>query len=248
MLDSTKTETAREGLFRKIRALLAKTTDAGCTEEEALSAASLARRLMDDYNIAHADLEEPDPWAEQDFPQWASGRRPRARALRWSLRREIFSTVGRYCDCRALITETNQLRYFGRESDVLFAGWLLESLDAFGLRSWALFEAAQGLSDEPFTADRESFLLAFSQRICERLRDEIAARTAPETTGSALILNRNALRDSEYRSRYPALGRARGQGGRNADPASYAAGGAAAARASFHRPMAGSRGPVLIGR
>ena len=38
-------------MAKKIRALLAKTTDAGCTEQEALSAAALTAKLKADYDI-----------------------------------------------------------------------------------------------------------------------------------------------------------------------------------------------------
>jgi hypothetical protein len=241
------TETAREGLFRKLRALLAKTTEAGCTEEEALSAASLARRLMDDYNVAHADLAEPDPWADMAF-DWSSpfkGRKPRKHG--WHLRREIGLTIAKYCDVKARLNSSEaRIKFFGHESDVMFAGWLLESLDAFGVRAWNLFEAAQALSDAPFTADRESFLLAFATRINERLLAETTTRTAPATSGSALIVQRNALLTEEYTKRFPNLGFARSQSGRMTDAASYAAGSTAANRAGFHRPMGAKTGPLLI--
>lgn len=58
---NTANPSARERLHAKIRALLAKTTEAGCTEAEALSAAALASDLMDRYNVEHGDLDG-EPW------------------------------------------------------------------------------------------------------------------------------------------------------------------------------------------
>lgn len=244
-MTSPQAESRRDSLFRKIRALLAKTTAAGCTEDEALAAAALARRLMDDYDIASTDLEEPNPWTEQDFPNTS----PRQRKRDWRLRRAIAGAIGLYCDCRTIHWDDNTIRFFGRESDVLFAGWLLESLDAFGLRAWAIFDAAQSLMDEPDTdaPDRESFLLGYSERIRERLITEAKARTAPTATGSGLILVRNAERDALVAQRYPGLVRVNATRGRMADPRSLAAGSSAADRAGFHRPMAGRTGPLKIG-
>lgn len=247
---TTTSRTAdREALFRKIRALLAKTTEANCTEAEALAAAGLARRLMDDYNIAHTDLNDDEPFTDTHFPWGSPGSRTRKRNA-WRLRTEIAFTIATYTDTRArLNTDHGLIKYFGRESDVLFAGWLLESLDAFGLRAWSLFEAAQSLIDDPDTTrpDRESFLHGYATRINERLLEEATTRTAP-ATGNALVLNRRALVDDEYARRFAGkLTRWRGQTGRIADAASVAAGSAAGNRAGFHRPMAGGRGPVLIG-
>jgi len=244
---NTTNETARQALFRKIRALLSKTTLAGCTEQEALSAAAIARRLMDDYNIAHADLNEPDePWTDEAF-DWNSnerGRKPRRDA--WRLRREIAWAIATYTDtkCRVNVSE-GKLKYFGREGDVLFAGWLLESLDAFGIRAFNTFAAAQSFSDEPYTADRESFLLAFAERIKDRLIAE--SKTRSTGTGSGLIVVRNSLLTAEYARRFPNLGLYHGQRGRMADPTSYNAGSTAGNRAGFHRPMSGSAsGPKLL--
>src|SRR6188472_2763823 len=47
----------REKMLDKIRALLSKTTENGCTEEEYLAALAKARALMDAYEITEADLQ-----------------------------------------------------------------------------------------------------------------------------------------------------------------------------------------------
>lgn len=49
--------TDRESLRRRIAALLAKTVERGCTEEEAIAAASVAARLMRDHGISEAELQ-----------------------------------------------------------------------------------------------------------------------------------------------------------------------------------------------
>ena len=48
--------TQREGLLDKIRALLAKTMEAGCTEEEAMSALAKAQAMRDAYAVTEAEL------------------------------------------------------------------------------------------------------------------------------------------------------------------------------------------------
>jgi hypothetical protein len=56
-MGAAKMTDSREKMFDKIRALLSKTTAAGCTEEEALTALAKARALMDAYEITDADLQ-----------------------------------------------------------------------------------------------------------------------------------------------------------------------------------------------
>ena len=48
----------RSNIINKIRALLSKTVENGCTEAEAMSALSLAQTMMDTYEISDADLNE----------------------------------------------------------------------------------------------------------------------------------------------------------------------------------------------
>ena len=49
--------TNRDDLIEKVRALLSKTVDNGCTEAEALAALDKAHALMDAYEVTGADLQ-----------------------------------------------------------------------------------------------------------------------------------------------------------------------------------------------
>lgn len=61
-------------IIEKIQALLNKTTDNGCTEEEAASAAAMAQKLLDKYNLDMAAVnnaaQEQDPLADYGFIQF----------------------------------------------------------------------------------------------------------------------------------------------------------------------------------
>jgi Protein of unknown function (DUF2786) len=48
--------TQREGLLEKIRGLLAKTLENGCTESEAMAALDKARAMMDAYAVSESEL------------------------------------------------------------------------------------------------------------------------------------------------------------------------------------------------
>ena len=47
----------RESLLSKIRALLAKTMEAGCTEEEAMAALAKAQAMIAAYEVTDAELK-----------------------------------------------------------------------------------------------------------------------------------------------------------------------------------------------
>ena len=47
---------SRKKMFERVRAILAKTIDAGCTESEAFAALAKAQELMAAYDISEAEL------------------------------------------------------------------------------------------------------------------------------------------------------------------------------------------------
>src|SRR6476660_3391736 len=47
----------RDSLVEKIRALMSKTIENGCTEHEALAALDKTRAMMDAYEVTEADLQ-----------------------------------------------------------------------------------------------------------------------------------------------------------------------------------------------
>lgn len=48
-----------DAVLRKVKALLAKTQDNGCTKEEAEAAAIKAQELLDEYNLSYFETEAP---------------------------------------------------------------------------------------------------------------------------------------------------------------------------------------------
>jgi len=182
---NTANPSARERLHAKIRALLAKTTEAGCTEAEALSAAALASDLMDRYNVEHGDLDG-EPWhteytTREGAETRGTKRRKNARKAAFAFRALIYGEIGRYCHCHGIMNpDKGTIRFHGRHSDALFATWLLEALDAFAYRAWGGFEAIHALDDNFLVdSDKEAFMTALAHRLNERLKEARARRCPP---------------------------------------------------------------------
>ena len=117
--------TELDKLKTRIQALRAKTIDNGCTEEEALSAASKVAQLLDRYDLSLSDVEMREaPCERLEYETWRKKRIPIDGCV---------GAVAHFCDCRVW-REKNQAgeaRYvfFGLRSDVAVAHYLTELID-----------------------------------------------------------------------------------------------------------------------
>lgn len=147
-----------------LRALQAKTTAAGCTEEEALAAAEKLAELLTKYNLSHDDLAAPDGWGQEEVSLGAR-RRPRD---------DLWGAVAYYCDCKSWFHRTSNARwkgvYFGRAAHVAVAIYLHELLDR------AITDALERYKEDPAyqrrrkVSTRRAALKAFEVGMVDRLR------------------------------------------------------------------------------
>jgi hypothetical protein len=86
--------TDREKLLAKIHALLAKTIEQGCTEEEALAALAKARGMMDAYEVTEADLQLTKTETAILRSEPPGSRDPH------KIKTYLASAVARFFDCR----------------------------------------------------------------------------------------------------------------------------------------------------
>jgi hypothetical protein len=241
--------TSRSEVAARIRALLAKTVDKGCTEQEAMAAAAKAKELMDKYQL---DLSE----AELEEEGFVRSTADRAERRRFNVQEWIAGAVAAYTDtkCWRTISEIgyrSKYRYvfFGLKSDVEFANWLLKALEAFTWQKADEYGIASGNSDYHSKRD---FAMACANRISARLRAEAEARktknTARASTGKSLVVVKHQLIEHEFNKLGLRLrgGSSRSYSGYGVEGSS-AAGRAAGDHATFGRPMNGGRGTVRIG-
>ena len=248
----------RKKILAKIKALMAKTEDVGCTEAEAFAAMLKARELMDLYDLDEADLTFGGEEVRQERVQrWDRD------GIRWTL----CGYVARFCDCRiwgeGSDSASSKIVFLGLESDTTFARWLLDTLTAFIQRSAIHYLAdvgapVMGMTDlfgAPLNGasreeKRRGFVVGCTQRICERLNLMTAERQAKSASdGRSLVVVKNALVTDAFRKLNLQLRRSRGSGMTTSDGGAAAAGRAAGDRASFGRPVGGGRGEHLaIGR
>src|SRR5438552_4170627 len=95
--------TQREGLLDKIRALLAKTVGAGCTESEALAALSKARAMMDAYAVGDDELslaKEEKAILRREPPGTKDPHR---------IKQFLARSVAQFCECTAWLDRDRTL-------------------------------------------------------------------------------------------------------------------------------------------
>jgi hypothetical protein len=238
-MDLKRTEQI-QAIAAKIRALLAKTEENGCSEEEALLAATKAQELMAKYHVNLTETElRAEPMARESRP--SQGR------IDDSVRNALAMAIAAFADCTCWVSgyRTKATVFAGLESDAQFARWLLDSLASFIDRGAKLAQK-DGM-------DRRSFALGAAHRIAQRLRDEIAKRKAAAAkhygTGTELMVRTKRDMVSQYLKDVGIKLRSRSSYTQSAgDRDAYSAGASYGNGASFSRPVNGNGSVARIGR
>jgi hypothetical protein len=226
----------RENLLSKIRALLAKTMDAGCTEEEAMAALGKAQAMRDAYAVTEAELnltKEEKAVLRSEPPGTKDPHR-----IKWQL---LFG-IEKFCNCKAWRKRRAKgggLVFCGLPADVQFATWLLDHLAAFVQAELVehLMDAAP--SNEGRKEAIRSFVFGCAQKIEDRLLELCKqSEVVASSNARALVV----IKDAAIQAKLQELDiHLRAEGGccGGGDLASYRAGKAAGDRATFGRPVSG---------
>lgn len=219
---------AKRKLIDKIKALLAKTMENGCTEHEALAALALARRLMTENDVGEDDIA---------FGGEQVAEETRVKVDHDEIRDKLVNGVAKFCGCAGYGRRKahGYVSFVGLQSEAIFAHWLLDTLAAFVEREIAKYAASFG-GRRITRIERVSFVIGCAGRIAARLID--LAPKQPKGSGRDLVLARSALInkfmvDNAIKLREPFRLYDK------ADEAALAAGTEAGNRAQFNKPIDG---------
>lgn len=246
----------RKSILAKVKALLAKTTENGCTEGEAMSALDKARQMMDAYDISDTELAFDGEKVVRNTAEKAD-----PDGIRWGL--GLCVGVATFCDCKVW-GEGEKIVFFGLETDTVFASWLLSTLETYIRRQSLQFLADMGravggetdlfgapLAGKDREHKRRSFIYGCVVRIAERLKEAARERKSQvQSTGRDLVVKKNALVEDAYRALSLNLRKGKSRRGVSVDGWSMQRGQQAGDRANFSRPVRGNgNGSTLaIGR
>jgi hypothetical protein len=240
----------RESVLKKIQALMAKTVEKGCTEEEMMAALAKAQALRDAYCVTEAELnltKEEKAILRREPPGTKDPHR-----IKWFL----LGSVSKFCNCkgwRRRRDEGGGLVFCGLPSDAQHASWMLDTLTNFVQTALVDFLMDAQPSNEDRREAIRSFVLGCTDRICQRL-DELREQSDELREQSATVAASNAralvvVKDAAVQAKIKELGLHFycGSGGYGAgDSSSYKAGGAAGNRASFGRPVSGRNATLRL--
>jgi Protein of unknown function (DUF2786) len=228
----------RAKILHRIRALMSKTVDNGCTEAEALAALNLARSMMDEYEVTEEDIklkgENADIYA-------STARDP------YHIRRGLSVRISQFCDCKVWTTIKAEITFCGLRSDIEFASWLLDTLSEFAVNEMVKYLPWKQPSPSEKRKLINGFVLGFCGRINHRLNEIIeASRLKAGLNNKALVVAKGELINKRMQEEGVLLRTPRRRG-RYFNNDSYSAGKNAADKASFGRPISGQGAVRRIG-
>lgn len=219
------TSNARKKMLEKVKAILAKTMDNGCTEEEAMTALAKARELMATYEIDEKELEDV---AEKAQIHRTNPSDP------YEIKRGLCVNVGRFTSCKAFADRDKVINFAGKQSDIIFATWLLDTLQRFVMRELRSYQkrliVGKGAAHSN-NLTSASFVAGCAHRINEKLKE-----LAPINWAKTQELIVSELNMSLTKSR----GR-----GKNLSKKDVKAGYDAGTHARFDRPVSAGGGRYL---
>jgi len=209
---------SRKKMLEKVKAILAKTMENGCTEGEAMAALAKARELMATYEIDEKELNAFDQEKATIFKTAVQDP--------YEIKYFLAKFVGKFTRCRAWAGKDKVVCFAGLESDVIFATWLLDTLQRFVMRALRDFQKQRilkNMTNSNYTS--ASFVRGCTVRISQKLKELCPA----EVTENALVtaeLARNGIVLAKRRA-----------SGREAHMPSVKDGMAAGNHARFDRPV-----------
>lgn len=177
----------------KIAALLAKNSDNGATENEAMAAMRIAQKLMDEHGVTMEDILQNNS-AANDFI------REVMRTGRKNLHEvDLYCAVAiaEFCDVRVWQNKEYSgskklgvtVQFFGYVADVELAKYLREMI--FRAMEWEWAKYSNSVNNVGHKRSvRKSFLVGMAGRLSQRLRE---LKVESRNTGNQLIVLKNQM-------------------------------------------------------
>ena len=174
---------ARNKMLEKIRAMM---NTEGRTEAEMMAFLAKARELMATYEIDEAELNASEQ--EGATLHKSDAQDP------YEIKFNLGYAVGKFCRCEAWRQKNGQRMFCGLESDVIFATWLLDTLQRFVMRELRNFQKERILkkmTNSNYTS--ASFVQGCVGRIVQKLQEltpkyETSAIVKAEMAKNGIVL------------------------------------------------------------
>ena len=249
----------------RIHKLLQRTSSNGCTENEAMTAAALAGQLMDQYNLNITDIQILQTGCKREIIDLKNARSGPLGSMAVAIARycdvKVWQTPGRR-NHKGQVVEPGKLNFFGLESDVEMATYLLDIVEKACDKELAAFKQSDYWK-ENYEGQRRGvgrsatvgFKNGFSIRICGRFKEMKAERNEElrkrqeelnealgperrERTARNLVAVKTKRVEDEFRKLGISLSRG-SRGGNGGDYSAYGQGRSAANNVGLHAGVGG---------
>jgi hypothetical protein len=184
----------RKSIIRKVVALLQKTEERGCTEDESMAAAAKAAELMAEYELSRADVNSvtDDKYGKRARPfGTGSSRRRSFHEVRY-----VVGRIAKFCDCIAW-TDDDELVYFGSQTDTELAHRLTDLIRVAMDRAFATYlRSAERPTYVHGRSLRAAYMKGMADRIARRMTEiKKAQRDMMKSTtkGQAIVLAKDRI-------------------------------------------------------
>lgn len=176
----------KESIKLKIRALLAKTTDNGATEQEMILAMEKASELMEKYYIDSNDLNDPFLGEKCVFVKTPLHNSRYDSKL-------FLPYLAKMFDCEYYFNRYDkELTFFGFENDAELCVYFYKTVIKTMLKELSVFQSSRDFRYQqrysPTKTINNSFIKGFVFRVSEKLDDIYRARQVERTKERGLVL------------------------------------------------------------
>lgn len=229
-----------ESIKEKVRALLAKATDAAATPDEAASAMAMARKLMDKYQLSEDQIAKA---TDDDFKtdSWHYTKDRKGNVVVHPVDRYCGVMAGKFCGVKPYITAQGDMAAFGFASDVELFKWMMAAFKTHAEADWQRYKVFQMKSKRLLDIKdaRKSFMHGFCKGINERLQDWLY-REVPKgevNERNALVVRKLSIVEAKMAEMGMILGKAKHRGSMGGNTEAAGAGVNSARSAGVGRGM-----------
>lgn len=183
----------RDSIIKKIQLLKSKTTDNGCSEAEALSAANMISKLLIEYDLTMTDVEvKAQEFLTNIIELDGSVKKPI---------HDLVYAIGIFCDVKPWYKKGNrkfQYSFFGAKKDTEFAEYLFSLLSnsmEFEYRKYQKTDEYKAIGGR---SARSNFFKGMTTRLSKRLQDMKKENIQKSNETGLILYNKMALVNSEF--------------------------------------------------
>jgi hypothetical protein len=234
-----KTMTNITNIKNKIKALLAKTTDNGASESEALVAMKMVGKLLNEYNLSMDEVTVRDEICVKQFVE-TNNKHTNEQVM-------VSPYVAKLCSVKVWMSRTNtgiHIYFFGLEPDVQLAIYLIEMVGNVYQSEFSKFKNSDFYKN--YIGHRKTLAINFQHgyatrintRISQMIEDAKASNISSGSSTALVVIEKSKFVNEEFAKSGPKLVTKKSASSAKYNSGAHSAGSNAGNKPSLSRPLA----------